>query len=222
MVNYRYLGYGITNEQGIATLDHDANGDPITHSYTGTGAGELDIIASLDDSTKISDSSIQSEPYTVWDTLFFDECTSLTDISSRYDITSANTNVSLDESGTGIVVERTSTASSWIEVKINNSTSWRDSNTDYCIEVDVKFERIGSSSGGFILFGGASIGDHTLGNVGNMNHLKLITDGDTLMPYLNGEHISAQDKTMSSNQGFRLQCYQQLRITFKNLKIYRI
>ena len=59
MVNYRYLGYGITNEQGIAHLDHDANGDPITHSYTGTGAGELDIIASLDDNTKISESSLQ-------------------------------------------------------------------------------------------------------------------------------------------------------------------
>ena len=67
MANYRYLGYGITNEQGIATLDHDANGDPITHSYTGTGAGEIDIVASLDDTSKISDSSIQSETYGVLD-----------------------------------------------------------------------------------------------------------------------------------------------------------
>ena len=73
MANYRYLGYGITNEQGIATLDHDANGDPITHSYTGTGAGELDIIASLDDSSKISDSSIQSEICEVGDYFVYDK-----------------------------------------------------------------------------------------------------------------------------------------------------
>ena len=72
MANYRYLGYGITNEQGIAHLDHDANGDPITHSYTGTGAGELDIIASLDDQSHISDSSIQSGTYPVLDCTFRD------------------------------------------------------------------------------------------------------------------------------------------------------
>ena len=72
MANYRYLGYGITNEQGIATLDHDANGNPIDHSYTGTGAGEIDIVASLDDNTHISERSIQSETYSLWDTLFFD------------------------------------------------------------------------------------------------------------------------------------------------------
>lgn len=41
----RYLGYGVTNSQGIATLDHDADGNPITHSYTGVGAGEVDIFA---------------------------------------------------------------------------------------------------------------------------------------------------------------------------------
>ena len=69
---YRYLGYGITNDKGIAKLEFDANGNPIDHSYTGTGAGELDIIASLDDNTHISDSSIQSETYDVWDYIFYD------------------------------------------------------------------------------------------------------------------------------------------------------
>ena len=72
MVNYRYLGYGITNEQGIATLDHDAQGNPITHSYTGTGAGKVDIVASLDDSSHISESSIQSETYELMDAMYYD------------------------------------------------------------------------------------------------------------------------------------------------------
>lgn len=72
MANYRYLGYGITDENGIAKLDHDANGDPITHSYTGTGAGKVDIVASLDDQSHISDSSIQSETYEVLDAKIFE------------------------------------------------------------------------------------------------------------------------------------------------------
>lgn len=71
MANYRYLGYGITDENGIATLDHDSNGDPIDHSYTGTGAGEIDVVASLDDDTEISDSSILSETYEVCDCKYY-------------------------------------------------------------------------------------------------------------------------------------------------------
>ena len=75
MAIYRYLGYGITDENGIAKLDHDAQGNPITHSYTGTGAGEIDIVASLDDNTHISDSSIQSETYSLIDAKFKDTAT---------------------------------------------------------------------------------------------------------------------------------------------------
>lgn len=75
MANYRYLGYGITDENGIATLDHDSNGDPITHSYTGTGAGEIDVVASLDDQSHISDSSILSETYETLDCIKYDNAT---------------------------------------------------------------------------------------------------------------------------------------------------
>ena len=76
MAIYKYLGYGVTNSKGKAKLDHDKNGDPITHSYTGAGAGELDIIASLDNPSTISDSSIQSEIYSLYDVLFKDIGTS--------------------------------------------------------------------------------------------------------------------------------------------------
>ena len=82
MATYRYLGYGITNEQGIAKLDHDANNDPIDHSYTGTGAGELDIIASLDNDIDISDSSIQSETYEVTDCYWIEKSSTITGMYS--------------------------------------------------------------------------------------------------------------------------------------------
>ena len=74
MVNYIYKGYGVTDSNGVAHLDHDANGNPINHSYTGVGAGEIDVVASLDN--PVSSGSIVSEPYELWDTLLYDDATS--------------------------------------------------------------------------------------------------------------------------------------------------
>jgi hypothetical protein len=61
MVTYVPIGYGVTDENGIAKLDHDMNGNELSHSYTGVGAGEIDVVASLDED--IDESSVQSEPY---------------------------------------------------------------------------------------------------------------------------------------------------------------
>lgn len=62
---YIYLGYGVTDSNGKAKLEYDAQGNHLTHSYTGTGAGEVDIVASLDSS--ITDSSLVSETYEIDD-----------------------------------------------------------------------------------------------------------------------------------------------------------
>ena len=79
-MNYRYLGYGVTNSNGIAKLDHDSEGNPIAHSYTGVGAGKVDLVASLDDS--IDEGSILSETYSIIDALYYDDATS--DNTSTY------------------------------------------------------------------------------------------------------------------------------------------
>ena len=68
---YRYIGKGITDSNGIAHMTEDADGQTVT-GYIGTGRGLTDIIASTDDSSKISDSSIQSAPYNVIDGKFRD------------------------------------------------------------------------------------------------------------------------------------------------------
>jgi hypothetical protein len=73
MVIYTYLGFGTTDNNGKATLEFDPNGDPLTHSYTGTGAGEIDIIASLDD--EIGEASIISNDYRILDGIFLDKAT---------------------------------------------------------------------------------------------------------------------------------------------------
>ena len=59
----RYLGYGYTNAQGIAKLEFDPDGEPLTHSYTGVGAGIMDIVA--------ESGNLESDPYQVYDCLLY-------------------------------------------------------------------------------------------------------------------------------------------------------
>ena len=92
MTTYKYLGYGVTDENGVAHLDHDANGDPLTHSYTGVGAGEVDVLASLD--KPITDGSIVSGTYPVLDTIVY-EAEDVT-ASKNYNITLDDTDFYLE------------------------------------------------------------------------------------------------------------------------------
>ena len=76
----RYLGYGYTNAQGIAKLEFDADGEPLSHSYTGVGAGKIDIVA--------ESGSLQSETYSILDAIYYDDCS--TDTKSKYYINNAD------------------------------------------------------------------------------------------------------------------------------------
>ena len=76
MSSYKYLGWGITDEHGVAHLDHDSEGQEISHSYVGVGAGEIDVVASLDN--PVVEGSIVSEPLSVLDTLLYDTGTDAT------------------------------------------------------------------------------------------------------------------------------------------------
>ena len=59
----RFLGESVTDSNGLAVLPD---------GYTGTGAGEIDVVAK----TEIDDSSLQSEPYPVLDCMVRDGATS--------------------------------------------------------------------------------------------------------------------------------------------------
>lgn len=56
MVRYRYLGSATTDSNGQATIN-----------YTGQGLGDIDIVASTDDSSTISTESVQSDPFNIED-----------------------------------------------------------------------------------------------------------------------------------------------------------
>ena len=128
MTSYRYIGYGVTDSNGVAHLDHDPQGNPI-NGYTGTGAGEVDVIASTDN--PITGSSIVSEIYGVFDTRWYDKA--LDGSGNHNDNYDSIDNLSRASDGTTFNMP-----SAWTTVrpKINNSTNISISD-DLCVEFDI-------------------------------------------------------------------------------------
>ena len=86
----RLIGTATTDNNGVAVL---------SNGYTGTGAGEIDVVAK----TEIDDRIFQSEPYTVWDTIAYDDGTN-TNWSGGANLTKTSDN--------GVVTLKTSNANS--------------------------------------------------------------------------------------------------------------
>ena len=78
----RYLGYGYTNAQGVAKLEYDSSGNALSHSYTGVGAGKVDIVA--------ESGSLQSETYSILDCTKCDTCTTSDSTKTTFDTVDAN------------------------------------------------------------------------------------------------------------------------------------
>ena len=95
-MSYRYLGYGVTNENGVAKLEYNSEGQKRDHSYTGVGAGEVDVVASLDN--PVSSGSIVSGTYEVLDCLVYDD--GISDPKKTTFIKSANGTVTIGSDGT--------------------------------------------------------------------------------------------------------------------------
>ena len=125
MTSYRYLGYGVTNENGIAKLDHKPNGDPLTNSYTDIGAGKVDLVASLDD--EITEDSLVSQPTTLTDCIMYETGTgssvnAMIRWSGSSSVTPTNDGLSMVNNGssgtTYVGIDKEGTSSSvtdWIE-----------------------------------------------------------------------------------------------------------
>ena len=71
MVLYRYIGQGVTNRNGVASIN-----------YTGIGRGKMEVVASTD--RPVIDGSLQSEIYELLDCIFYDNGT-LSDNNDWYD-----------------------------------------------------------------------------------------------------------------------------------------
>ena len=217
-VNYVYLGYGTTDENGLAKLDHDANGDAISHSYTGTGAGEVDVVASLD--STISSGSIVSNTYEVDDTAFYDFAVTGNKNDNWLNYGNRAT-ITTDENGTTI----TGTTSSNCYYLFNNGSYMY---TTWVLDVDIVSYNSNVNCGVYLQTDGASttkdlyfqdIGVPTTGG-----HLKITFDGSQFTIKVDNTDKNPISFSIGTHEiGFRLNSYSQVQqLKYKNLKVYKL
>ena len=137
-MTYVYLGYGITDSTGKCVLDHDANGNTLTHSYTGTGAGKIDIVASLD--STLTDNSTLSNICTITDCSSHDTGTDST--FNQYYLSANTVTRTVDNTGTLFENTGTSTAYAFLLPPDTTATSAATAcvytTGDYAIECDIE------------------------------------------------------------------------------------
>ena len=194
MVSYNYLGYGVTNSEGIAKLEYNSEGQKRDHSYTGVGAGEIDVLASLDN--PISQGSIVSGTLNVLDCYRHDEGT----INSHNDIWTgiSNTDLTREAEYTTIKEKTVGTTATITFTSVPL--------TDYRIECDV-FQVDGTQDEWFI-------------TVLDENYASIRSADSKLGEW---KHISLDLTNIASNSRVRLNtggtCTE---LRFKNFKLYPI
>lgn len=212
---YNYLGYGITDSNGKAKLEYDAQGNQLSHSYTGTGAGEVDIVASLDSS--ITDSSLVSETFVITDCVFRDGgVTGDSNYTQFYGYTNFNPQVSNE--GTLLTNSVASTYNYY--ANIDSTSDLYDFTAPFCLEFDVV--NFTGTVGTQIAESGQSGAIRTFSQLGITGacHLKITVDGSQISYQIDNGTPITQDYTTTTarvsiiiNNGT---------LTYKNFMIYPI
>ena len=202
----RYLGYGITNNQGIATLDHDPDGGTID-GYTGVGAGKVDIIA--------TSGSLQSEIYELLDCLFYEG-----DWYNHSNRASVTTN----EDGS-ISIENTTTSTAYYLANLNNTTkSSIDDLLDWDAPLAIEFELISTTGGLVQIHDGVTDASRSFSSLYVSEGVILIKFLQNRIEYYVNDVLTKTDNYSlnTSRIGFRLGGTVGNEVTFKNFKIYPI
>lgn len=217
MATYRFCGHGITNNNGIATLDYDANGNPLQNSgLVGTGAGELDIVASLDDPNTITDSSLQSEIYKVFDCAFYDSGVEATE-NTDWIASSGTLSKSFSSNGKTISPSTSTQLMIYANKPSTTGTSAYDWNAPFVVEFDVNAQ---TDTPIFQVYSNDTTGAYNL-NLGATGHYKITYDGTTIYGYRDGTEINHFDRDMPNARiGFVVTNGKS--VTYKDFKIYPI
>ena len=205
----RYLGYGTTNAQGVATLEFDPNGDALSHSYTGVGAGKVDIIA--------ESGSLQSERYTVLDCKFYDEGTSVLDTWTENQI------ISRTVDNDHIVLT---------DLDSTSGSIYRSCDCDVMVEVDL-YQVDGGNSRGLISFRSGSTSLATIDHAslgltnGEWHTFKGVFKSDGTVTWSNTENTTTKTDTFTYDSSASYRLYIQLggnctELWYKNLKVYPV
>ena len=202
MVQYRYLGYGVTDENGIAKLDHNPQGNPLTHSYTGTGAGKVDIVASLDD--EIDDSSLVSETYSIRDGLLLDHCTS--EVTGRW--YNYQNILSIEYNNNGMTITKNEQNNTqrylyWNDTAISTTKigGYNTITTPMCIEFDCSAI---TGSIQLVFVDNASTPNQRFIEISNTGHYRIVLNGETVTVYCENTQVGSSLSLNGSNTQFRM------------------
>ena len=168
---------------------------------------------------------IVSEPYNVWDTLFYDNA--IGSLSENWDNYSNRLIITSDDEGTLL----TNNTSYYGYIFANNpnvpsgdGTNIYEFNYPLAIELDIVNVKIASDWG----IDWTKSGDHRWnGNEMNLplsGHIKIIYDGSTVKTYANGSTTESATLNFTQYSDFGLGIYVRTGTTFKfkNFKIYSI
>lgn len=216
MVRYRCVGWGTTNSSGVATLDYDADGNPLlTSGYTGQGVGEVDFVASAESPSEINSSSDVSQPVEVIDAIFKDRGTS-TDYGSWTSTDFTGTKINRGDDYTTLTPSDT-----WDRQDLTVTDE------NFCIEMDINV----TFSSTLIILRCYNSGTLQAGfnqthlglTSGEWKHIKLVRNGTTVTPYVDGVEKDAQTFTGGINKFSIIGDNSKLTdIKYKNFCIYPI
>lgn len=218
MTTYKYLGWGTTDENGVAHLDHDANGDEIQHSYTGVGAGEVDVVASLDN--PVSSGSIVSVPCNVLDALFYCKGT-IGNVNANW---VAETGITSTPDTEGNLLENSTSGGKYYGANLVNTSTGelKDYTTPFVIEFDC------ISTTGARLFintstGGSNIDRNFTSYITGNNHIKMIVRSNDYDLIVDGDSkVSQQSHSLVNPVGVRLVVQANSNLKYKDFEIYPI
>lgn len=221
MTIYRCIGKGTTDSKGIAHITHDCNGNSLGSNntgYTGTGAGLVNVIASTDPPSQISNDSNQSGRCNVFDCIHYVPCTSDTSNWSKF----PNVDATYSDEG----VHFTANASGSQAVNFVGNSTYFDASNSYVFEFDFKTANTVQMT--FLTDGGTRrhiFSDYSGGRYNTWFHVKLIYNSVTqkVTPVIDG--VAKTDVDLSSYGitvlGFSLADWQgDINCWIKDFKIY--
>lgn len=191
----KLIGTAVTDENGEATI-----------TYTGTGAGQLNIVA--------ESGTFVSETCSILDCIYYDGGVT-GESNPNWKIVSGDGTKTVDNTGTTLSNPNSETRYD-IFANLGDISSVYDFQPPYIVEVDI-LEHTGTAR--------FQIYDSTTRDVVNLinttGHWKIEYDGTTVRPYKNGTALTTYARNMPNARiGFYIQSNEAIK--YKNFMIYPI
>ena len=194
----------------IGTAVTDANGEA-TITYTGTGAGQLNVVA--------ESGTFVSETYSIHDCLFADRGDGTLNSNWGW----YNTTGSASITSNGISISNTGSVFGVFYADDPNKTGRYDWETPHCVEFDVVSSTDFSKALIYYFDGNYQgfINSFSNFNIQNGSHVKIVNTGERVELFVDGVSKQASNRSMTPDWvGFRLNSGGDL--VFKNFEIYPI